>query len=769
MQLSRGRHAVVLSVLRAPTAALQARRYVAAVAVAVAVGALATPALAVPGHVLGGSFGTPGSLPGEFSTPVGIAVSPASHDVLVADEGNGRVQRFAVDGSFISSFDGSTTPNGSMSPCAIAIDPVSGDIYVADEFSPVVQKFSAAGVHLSQIPIDAIANDIAVDPTNGDLYVASSALGAGVSVFDATGTLRFVITGAGTEGQISEAGAVTVDATGTVYVAEGSFPGSAVIRRFTTAGAYVSTVSTEGLAPRALSGDSLGGLFVFETPSSPQITHLDAADTRLFVFGAGAIGFHTTSGWPSSPHLAVDQDSGRVYVADQSANKIVYFDEVTLPDVTTGPASNETTDGATISGLIDPLGIATSYRFDYGLTQEYGASTPEASAGDGTGPVPVDAVLGSLQPNQTYHFRLIGTNASGASAGGDRALTTDTAPPAVDATPPTASNVRAANARLTSTVNPNNLPTSYHFAYGTSEAALDSSTAAEPAGSGFGDVQVSQLVTGLEPATTYFFRVVADNGTGGPIAGSSGTFTTAPARPAVTLQPVSGVTGNSVTLHATVDANGLSGTYRFSIAGVNSAYSSVTPETALNPGDGAQAISATVSDLRADSRFSVRAIATTTAGATQSDALEFKTLPASFVIPPPPAADLFPYGCASPRLTGYRGKAVPGRTITVLGTDLGRSGVLNFGSAVADTSRWTSAAIRVVVPKGIRGRVQLRADCATLSNSLTVRVVKPKPRACKRGQSRKIVKRGGKRVSRCVKLPRRGKARAKRSSTAARG
>lgn len=49
------------------------------------------------------SFGSTGSGNGQFVDPIGITVAP-SGEVYVADNGNGRIQRFTADGDFISSW-----------------------------------------------------------------------------------------------------------------------------------------------------------------------------------------------------------------------------------------------------------------------------------------------------------------------------------------------------------------------------------------------------------------------------------------------------------------------------------------------------------------------------------------------------------------------------------------------------------------------------------------------------------------------------------------
>ena len=54
--------------------------------------------------------------PGQFSNPTSIAVgvsgSPWAGKVFVGDAGNNVVEKFDASGSFISTIDGTTTPQG---------------------------------------------------------------------------------------------------------------------------------------------------------------------------------------------------------------------------------------------------------------------------------------------------------------------------------------------------------------------------------------------------------------------------------------------------------------------------------------------------------------------------------------------------------------------------------------------------------------------------------------------------------------------------------
>ena len=103
-----------------------------------------------------------------------------------------------------------------------------------------------------------------------------------------------------------------------------------------------------------------------------------------------------------------------------------------------------------------------------------------------------------------------------------------TAGPAVAAAPSAtttaATSVTATSATLNGTVSPNGTATSYYFQYGTT-TDYGTQTATQPVSGNPSSRDVSADVTGLQPSTTYHFRVVAVNADG-TVPGADMTFTT---------------------------------------------------------------------------------------------------------------------------------------------------------------------------------------------------------------------------------------------------
>jgi hypothetical protein len=84
--------------------------------------------------------------------------------------------------------------------------------------------------------------------------------------------------------------------------------------------------------------------------------------------------------------------------------------------------------------------------------------------------------------------------------------------PPVTTQPATA--VTSVSATLNGTVNPLGVSTDYHFEWGLEATNLSNSTPTISAGSGSSVVNISADITGLNPATPYFFRAVGVNTTG---------------------------------------------------------------------------------------------------------------------------------------------------------------------------------------------------------------------------------------------------------------
>ncbi|MEA2372041.1 MAG: hypothetical protein QOH12_2435 [Solirubrobacteraceae bacterium] len=94
------------------------------------------------------------------------------------------------------------------------------------------------------------------------------------------------------------------------------------------------------------------------------------------------------------------------------------------PVVVTGPPTALTPTAATLTGTVNPSGIAATYVFQYGPTTAYGQQSTAQPVAAGTAAVAVSAPLTGLTPGTTYHYRLSATNANATSAGADATFVT---------------------------------------------------------------------------------------------------------------------------------------------------------------------------------------------------------------------------------------------------------------------------------------------------------------------------------------------------------
>ena len=96
------------------------------------------------------------------------------------------------------------------------------------------------------------------------------------------------------------------------------------------------------------------------------------------------------------------------------------------PVVTTKAPSEVAVESAALNATVNPNGLETSYRFEYGITDSYGTSAPASPQGIGSGQqaVAVSETIGELKPGTVYHFRAVATNSSGTSYGEDETFTT---------------------------------------------------------------------------------------------------------------------------------------------------------------------------------------------------------------------------------------------------------------------------------------------------------------------------------------------------------
>jgi DNA-binding beta-propeller fold protein YncE len=133
-------------------------------------------------------WGSLGSGPGQFNEPWGLAVDAGRGFVYVADTWNHRVQKFDLEGKFITQWGTFVDTGGQATgaeaqfwgPRDVAVD-AAGNVYVTDTGNKRIQKFDGDGKFLAQWG-GAGANPgqfsepvgIAISPTTGDIFITDT-------------------------------------------------------------------------------------------------------------------------------------------------------------------------------------------------------------------------------------------------------------------------------------------------------------------------------------------------------------------------------------------------------------------------------------------------------------------------------------------------------------------------------------------------------------------------------------------------------------------
>ncbi len=124
-----------------------------------------------------GTYGSSGSLDGQFNSPTGIATD-ALGNLYVADTGNQRIQKFDKWGTFLAKWGTSGNADGSLcDPNGIAT--YAGHVFVSDSCNDRIQEFDASGIFVAKWGAAGGGDGQLISPTGiavaaGNVYVVDS-------------------------------------------------------------------------------------------------------------------------------------------------------------------------------------------------------------------------------------------------------------------------------------------------------------------------------------------------------------------------------------------------------------------------------------------------------------------------------------------------------------------------------------------------------------------------------------------------------------------
>jgi hypothetical protein len=338
----------------------------------------------------------------------GIDVYGANGDVYVVVAG-GQIDVCDPSGAkVLTGIDGSGSPGGafgSLIKVSIAVDQANGHVLVgAMEPRGDVEEYEASGAFVASFGSFAgttVRSDLALDgsdgATNGNLYLAFDEQKPGTPDLWALGPLKY--------------GELPVSVTGT---ASGLGEGNAI---------FAGTVDPRGF-------ELLECKFEYVTDAAFKVTGF----TDLSSGGSKACDKSPAEIGKGIGPVAVKAEANgldpkgrydfRLVARNKFGNGLGDAALFGPPVITEKSAQPISYTEATLRGNLDPSGLETKYRFEYGTTTAYGKSTTLESLPGSAGPTDVEGFLTGLEEGIEYHFKLVAENEDAMVEGEDQVLVT---------------------------------------------------------------------------------------------------------------------------------------------------------------------------------------------------------------------------------------------------------------------------------------------------------------------------------------------------------
>lgn len=501
---------------------------------------------------------------------------------------------------FSKSFDGEGE-HALSDPQGVAIDRHTGNVYVVDSAHDRVEVFSSSGAFIVSFGSPGSGNgqfeeptQIAVDnsgSSSGDVYVLDNG-NERVEVFNAKDEYLSQIMPADMPGPAhggspkeSAPEGIAVDPTGDLWVMIKNIE----FFRFPPGGVPPASFSVDygdNLAHRVNASDERPGLAI--DPNGNLYVLQDCENVFRYSPSGEYLGYAVHGECPAS--LAIDTANGALYLDNQT---VVH--EFLASDF----GENEVPDEAIGSGLlVKGAGLAVE------------ASTGNVYVAD-AGSDKVDIFDGVIVP---------------------------------DTTTEAASGVAKTTATLHGTVDPDGIEVkSCKFEYGVEPGVFSHSAPCSPVApyTGMTPEAVEAEIGGLDPSTTYYYRVVASN-SGGTDQGFEEQFTTLPSVDNLSTGPAEEVTPNTAKLTGSLSPDGTDAHYYFEY-GTSTAYGSIRPALpGTDAGSASEAVSAKTSlvGLTASTIYHYRLVGVNSFGSTFGEDETLTTPPAVEALSTGPAEEV---------------------------------------------------------------------------------------------------------------------------------
>ena len=359
-----------------------------------------------------------------FNDSCGVTVD-ASGAVYVGTFGNGKVFKFVPSANPPLNTDHTTSSQGFINVCGVAAGagPSAGSLFLT-RFTQSVSKLDIASGALQYVVHPSSSITVSVNSINGHAFVAG--FSGEISEYDASGPAATLISTT----PATTTGLASTGASDRLYVASGTdidvYGPPVPLPDVVTSPAAITDLDSATLKgtvnPNGVTVDEC----FFEWGSTKTYGEISPCAESSAQIGTGAapvsvyanIAGLATEGVVYHYRLVAKNVNG---TAEGSDRAFTTPDEPVIGDTW---VQEVVFSQATLKAEINPKNTATTYRFEWGPDTSYGNSTPEISLGSGDTDQTIGFTLGGLDPDTTYHYRVVATNTLGTIESQDRTFIT---------------------------------------------------------------------------------------------------------------------------------------------------------------------------------------------------------------------------------------------------------------------------------------------------------------------------------------------------------